>query len=157
MGYYYEKARTSKDLSEEQLNRYNALRSTGLKDLPELLSRLEEIKEYIGPLFNGETMSAHEELVQDAIVTWILAGEDPEKVSWTEPSDLAVEPPPRTEEEKRASAEAWRATTEGWDRSRAEEEARARKYEKESRDRYLKNPLLIVSDWIFRIKQDLLR
>jgi hypothetical protein len=156
MGYYYEKARTSKDLDEEQLERYDELRTTGAKELPELLSRLQELKEYIGPLCNGETMSAHEELVQDAIVTWILADEDPEEVAWSVPSDLVIAPPPLTEEEKQASAEAWRAIIERQDRRRAEEEASIKERKKGLRARYLKNPLLIVSDWFFRLKQDLL-
>ena len=102
MGYYFQKARSPKDLNEEQLARYNQLRSpeNDEEHAPELLRRYQEVKDYIGPLTSGEIMSAHEELVQDTVVTWILAGEDPSKVEWSDPKDLVIPEPEPTEEEK---------------------------------------------------------
>ncbi len=105
MGYYFEKAKTRKELNEEQLSRYQALRSSK-EELPlELTARIEEVRAHIGLLTSGEVMSALEELVQDAFIAWVLAGEDPSKVEWVDPDKLIVPTPPPTEEEKRRAAE----------------------------------------------------
>lgn len=106
MGYYFERAKSRKDLTEEQLGRYEALRSSDDLRPWALESRLKLIRNYIGPLTSGEVMSALEELVQDAFVVWILAGEDPAKAQWANPDDLIVPPSPPTEEE-RQRAEEW--------------------------------------------------
>ncbi len=109
MGYYFQKARSPKDLNEEQLARYNELRSTENDEErhPELLRQYQKVKDYIGPLFSGEVMAELEELVQDLVVTWILAGEDPSKVEWSDPKDLCIPEPEPTEEEKPERTRHW--------------------------------------------------
>lgn len=107
MGYYFEKARSKKDLNPKQLERYKALRS-GDEPLPQaLIDRIEAVKKYVGPIFSGEIWAALEELVQDAFVAWVFAGEDPSKIQWSDPEDLIVPPPPPSEEEKRRT-EQWK-------------------------------------------------
>lgn len=109
MGYYFEKARSRKDLSPEQLERYNAFRSPD-STLPipqELHDRIEFIKEYVGLVTSGEVWSAFEELVQDAFVAWIIAGEDPQKVQWIHPDNLATPPPPPPTEEEERERQEW--------------------------------------------------
>ncbi len=100
MGYYFPKARSLKDLDLQQQERYKILRSTGRNQQPALLSRIETVEKHAGPITSGEIWSALEELLQDVFVTWILAGEDPEKVQWVDPEDLTEPTPPPTEEEK---------------------------------------------------------
>ena len=108
MGYYFKKARSCKDLDTEQVKRYEAFRSAdSMLPIPqELRDRIEFIKEYVRPVTSGEVWAALEELVQDAFVTWILAGEDAEKVEWVDPKEL--ETPPPTEEERKKSQEWWK-------------------------------------------------
>lgn len=131
MGYYYAKARSLKDLNEEQQARYREIRSPENDDRhPELIRRYDEVKEYIGPLFNGETMSALEELVQDSVVTWILADEDPSKVQWSNPKDLIVPEPEPTEEERQRNREAWDAMVRRWEEREAREKLEYEEWEK---------------------------
>lgn len=107
MGYYYEKAKSKKDLNEEQQKRYEALRSSAFADLPPALrERIKFVKEYVGPVASGEVWAAYEELVQDAFVVWVLASErHPTMVEWKNPEDLVVPLPPPTEEERKETEE----------------------------------------------------
>jgi hypothetical protein len=57
---------------------------------PELLQQYQKVNDYIGDISSQEVSIAHEELVQDIVVRWILAGEDSSKVEWCEPRDLTV-------------------------------------------------------------------
>ncbi len=105
MGYYFEKARSLKGLSPEQKERYKALRAPGQLIPSELRVRIEAMKTYIGLITSGEIWSALDELVQDSIVNWILAGEDPAKVQWVNPDELVVPTPPSTEEDEQRADE----------------------------------------------------
>lgn len=108
MGYYFQKARSVNDLNDKQQERYQELYASKFTELdPELRRRYEVVKGYIGPLYNGETWAALDELIQDSLVTWILADEDLSKVEWSEPENLVVHQPVPTEEEQQASAERW--------------------------------------------------
>lgn len=122
MGYYFEKAKSLKDLNPEQQKRYKTLRSKDQVLSQELLSRFEVVKEYIGPLTSGEIISALEELVEDIFVTWILAGEDLTQVEWVDPKELAIPKKPLTEEEKRKANEWWKKFEEKLDANRKREE-----------------------------------
>ena len=84
MGYCFPGTRQKNDLNPVQRKRYEELRSkAGAAHWgPALRERLATVKEYIGPITSGEIWSAREELVQDAFVAWIIAGENPEKVEW---------------------------------------------------------------------------
>ena len=105
MGYYFERARTKKELDTEQKIRYEILRAPSTVLHPALEARLEACKAYVGPITSGEVWSALDELAQDAFVVWVLAGEDPAKVEWKNPDDLTVPQPPPTDEERRRAAE----------------------------------------------------
>ncbi len=119
MGYYFPKAKTTADLSPEQNERYQALRSKDV-ELPQPLQvRFEVIKERIGPVTSGEIMSAFEELWQDAVVCWVLSNENPE-IEWVDPEFAKDE---RTPEELQRDREAWENTLREW-RERDEREKR---------------------------------
>lgn len=108
MGYYFDKAKSRKDLNETQQIRYEVLRALPHDKLhPVLAYRLEQVREYIGPITSGEIWAELGELAQDAFVVWILAGEDPTKaeLAWQSPVDLATPKPPPTEEERRRANE----------------------------------------------------
>ncbi len=90
MGYYFEKARSLKDLDLAQKKRYEELRSSDYQTPQELSDRIKFVKRHIGPVTSGEIWSAAEELIQDTVVTWILADEDPLKVEWSDPDTLTV-------------------------------------------------------------------
>ncbi len=115
MGYYYAKARQKKELTALQQERYGELRGSFNElhpdlatDLPSALrERLVYDKDYIGPIFNGETWSALEELVEDTLVNWVLAEENPQRVKWLDPKDLVVPEPPPTEEELEEGRKRW--------------------------------------------------
>ena len=129
MGYYFPEAKTKADLTPEQAERYNSLRAKGA-GLPEPLKlRFEAVKERIGPLTSGEIMSAFEELWQDAVVNWILSGEDPD-IAWVYPEAWKDE---RTQEELQRDREAWKETVRGW---KEREEREKREFEEWERKNY---------------------
>lgn len=103
MGYYFPKARTTANLNPEQNERYQALRSEGAKLPPALQRRLLDIKERIDPVTSGEIMSAFDELWQDAVVCWILSGENPD-IQWI---DLQTEEEEPTEEDRQRAKDWW--------------------------------------------------
>lgn len=119
MGYYFPKAKTVADLSEEQKGRYEELRAPETELPLALKNRLEVIKERIGPITSGEVWSAFEELWRDAVVCWILANENPD-IEWV---DLELAKDERTEEELQRDREAWENTVREW-REREERERR---------------------------------
>jgi len=110
MGYYFPKAKTTADLNPEQIERYKMLRSKGMESPPQLKEHFEAVKERIGPLTSGEIMSAFEELWQDAVVNWILFGENPD-IEWVYPEAWKDE---RTPEELQRDREAWKNTLREW-------------------------------------------
>ena len=133
MGYYFEKAKTRESMNTEQLERYEAFRSSDSTfPIPqELHDRIEFIKKYIGPITSGEIVAALEELIQDAIVTWILAGENPQKVQWTHPDDIATPPP--TEEEKQENRKRWEETVARWEEENKHKQAELELWKREHR------------------------
>lgn len=100
---YYFKGKKKTDLTTEQKERYAVLRSRDVELPPQLETRLETIREYIGPITSGEVWSAFEELWQDAVVCWILSGENP-NIEWVYPEIWRDE---RTQEEKQQDKAAW--------------------------------------------------
>lgn len=129
MGYYFSRAKTREELSEEQRVRYEALRAPDA-ELPQTLhDRIEWIKEYIGPLTSGEIISAYQELLQDAIVTWILADEDTDKIAWSEPKDIKTPPPSEAERAERQRR--WEETVAQIMRDRIEREEELEPYRQE--------------------------
>ena len=129
MGYYFPKAKTKVDLSSEQNERYQALRSKGAELPPSLKDRFGAVKERIGPLTSGEIMSAFEELWQDAVVNWILSGENPD-IAWIYPEAWKDE---RTLQELQRDREAWEETVRGW---KEREEREKREFEEWERKSY---------------------
>lgn len=85
MGRYFEETRSADELDPAQQVRYTHLRSNIGERPGALAARIEVICEYIWPLAAGASPKVLEELLEDAFVTWILANEDPEKVSWADP------------------------------------------------------------------------
>lgn len=129
MGYYFPKAKTTADLNPEQSGHYQALRSKGV-ELPEpLKSRFEAVKERIGPITSGEIMSAFEELWQDAVVNWVLSGENPD-IAWIYPEAWKDE---RTPEELQRDREAWETMLREW---KDREERGEREFEEWERKTY---------------------
>ena len=128
MGHYFPKAKTMADLSLEQKERYNVLRSKGA-ELPEpLKARFEAVKERIGPITSGEIWSALKELWQDAIVCWILS--ENSEIEWL---DLEFAKDERTEEELQRDREVWENTVRGWIER---EEREKREYEEWEKKEY---------------------
>jgi hypothetical protein len=103
MGYYFPKAKTVANLNPEQSERYKTLRSPGTELPSALKDRFQAIKERIGHITSGEIWSAFEELWQDAVVCWILSGENPE-IEWT---DLHTEEKEPTEGERQRAKGWW--------------------------------------------------
>ena len=79
-----------KRLSEVQRGRYKELIALPQESLPAPLSeRLGAIKREVAPtIVNQESWARWRMLKVDAFVTWILAGEDAEKVTWTDIKDV---------------------------------------------------------------------
>lgn len=99
MGYNFSEAKDRKSLNDKQKERFDELYP--LSNLPDALkNRIDRAIEYVGPINNGEAWAARNELITDAIVVWILAGEDPQKVQWLDLEKMDVPPPPLSEEEK---------------------------------------------------------
>ncbi|MBU6388366.1 hypothetical protein KGQ72_00585 [Patescibacteria group bacterium] len=84
MGVYFPKAKSEQDLNPQQLERFKAFRAPLGESAPALAARIKAIKEFIGPVMSGEMLAAEEELIDDSVARWVLAGEDPEKVKWLE-------------------------------------------------------------------------
>lgn len=117
MGYYFPKAKTTSDLTSKQNERYKVLRSREVELPSSLKDRFETIGKRIGPVTSGEIWSAFEELWQDAVVCWIISGENSE-IEW---SDLELVKDERTEEELQRDREAWQNTLREWkDRDKRE-------------------------------------
>ena len=129
MGYYFPKAKTVPDLNPEQTERYKTLRSKGVELPPPLKDRFESVKERIGPLTSGEIMSAFEELWQDAVVNWILSGENPD-IEWVYPEAWKDE---RTPEELQRDREAREETVRRW---KERDECEKREFEEWERKTY---------------------
>lgn len=81
---YFPTAKSEQDLNSQQLELYKSLRTLGGKRSPELHARITAIKQFVGPVTSGEIIAAEEELMEDAFVSWVLANEDPQRVTWVE-------------------------------------------------------------------------
>jgi hypothetical protein len=83
MGQYFPAAKDESALNPTQLRRYQTLRITPEDQWPQpLQDRLDEVKLYVGPLNSSDDYGSLQELIKDAVVSWVLAGEDSQNVAW---------------------------------------------------------------------------